>query len=93
VTTDELATSEPAESLAADIIVDARGQLCPMPIVMLNRQMRDAAVGTVVKLLATDRGAKADVPAWADDTENELISAGEEQGILVFWLRKSAIAA
>jgi TusA-related sulfurtransferase len=64
-----------------------------MPIVMLNREMRNAIAGTVVKLLATDRGAKADVPAWADDTENELVSAGEEEGILVFWLRKSATAA
>jgi TusA-related sulfurtransferase len=86
-------TTEPAETLTADVVVDARGQLCPMPIVMLNREMRSAAVGTVVKLLATDRGAKADVPAWADDTENELLSAGEEGGILVFWLRKSATAA
>jgi TusA-related sulfurtransferase len=75
--------------LRVDHVVDARGTLCPMPIVLLNRAVRDAAVGEVVKLLATDRGARADVPAWADDTENELLDAGEEDGALVFWLRKS----
>jgi TusA-related sulfurtransferase len=43
-----------------------------------------------VKLLATDRGARADVPAWADDTGNELVASGEEDGALVFYVRKSA---
>ncbi len=77
------------ETLVADVVVDSRGTLCPMPIVHLNRAIQAADVGSVVKLLATDRGAKADVPAWADDTENEFLGAGEEDGALVFWLRKS----
>jgi TusA-related sulfurtransferase len=76
--------------LEVDHVVDARGTLCPMPIVLLNRAVQAAAPGAIVKLLATDRGAKADVPAWADDTENELLDSGIEDGVLVFWLRKSA---
>ena len=76
------------DALTADRIVDARGQLCPMPIVMANREMRRLAMGEVLKVLATDRGAKADFPAWADDTGNELVHAGEEDGALVFYIRK-----
>ena len=85
--TTEAMTTEPP---APDHVVDSRGTLCPMPIVMLHRAMRAAEAGQVVKLLATDHGAKADVPAWASDTENELLASAEEDGALVFWLRKSA---
>jgi TusA-related sulfurtransferase len=82
--------AEALVAFTADHVVDARGTLCPMPIVLLNRAVRAAAPGAVVKLLATDRGAKADVPAWADDTENELLGQGTEEGALVFWIRRSA---
>jgi len=68
---------------------DARGLLCPMPIVKANKEMKSLAPGEVLKVLATDRGAIADFPAWADDTGNELIEWYEESGTLVFYLRKA----
>jgi len=43
----------------------------------------------VLKVLATDRGALADIPAWAEDTGNELLATAEEDGALVFWVRKA----
>ncbi len=80
----------PTAGLTADVVVDARGTLCPIPIVLLNRAVQASQDGAIVKLIATDKGARADVPAWADDTENEFLGAGEEDGALVFWLRKTA---
>lgn len=68
--------------------VDTRGMLCPMPIVMVNKAMRNLQPGDVVKLLATDKGACQDVPAWAEDTGNELLESGEEDGALTFFIRK-----
>jgi TusA-related sulfurtransferase len=46
------------------------------------------APGQVLKVLATDRGAIADFPAWAEDTGNHLLAWHEEDGALVFLLRK-----
>lgn len=69
-------------------LVDTRGMLCPMPIVLANKAMKALAVGEVLKILATDKGALKDFPAWADDTGNELLSSGEEDGALVFLIRK-----
>jgi tRNA 2-thiouridine synthesizing protein A len=43
----------------------------------------------VLKVLATDKGALSDLPAWAQDTDNELLSSGTEDGVLVFYIRKS----
>jgi TusA-related sulfurtransferase len=69
-------------------LVDTRGMLCPMPIVLANKAMKHLQVGDVMKVLATDKGALKDFPAWADDTGNELLSSGEEGGALAFYIRK-----
>lgn len=68
--------------------VDARGQHCPMPIVLANKAIKGLAVGEVLKVLATDRGSIADIPAWADGTGHEVLSSGEEEGVLVFYIRR-----
>lgn len=69
-------------------LVDTRGMLCPMPIVLANKTMKRLDAGDVMKVLATDKGALKDFPAWASDTGNELVSSGEEEGALVFLIRK-----
>ncbi len=46
-------------------MVDARGLLCPAPIIRLARAARTLPAGTVVTVLATDPAAAVDVPAWA----------------------------
>ncbi len=71
-------------------VFDARGLLCPMPIVKTNKEMKGMNVGEVLKVLATDRGSIVDFPAWAEDTGNELVEWHEEKdGVLVFYLRKT----
>jgi TusA-related sulfurtransferase len=80
------------EKLNEDRVVDARNLLCPMPVLAVTKEMRLAEPGEVVKVLATDRGALADIPAWAEDTGNQLLATGEEDGALVFWIRKASDA-
>lgn len=74
--------------LTATQLVDTRGMLCPMPIVLANKAMKTLEPGQVLRILATDRGALADFPAWAEDTGNEMVSSGEEEGALAFYIRK-----
>ena len=72
-----------------DQVLDARGLLCPMPVVKAAKVMRGMEEGEILKILASDRGAIADFPAWADDTGNELLETGEEDdGSLVFYIKK-----
>jgi TusA-related sulfurtransferase len=68
--------------------LDARGLLCPMPIVKTAKAMKELGPGQVLKLIATDRGSLADVPAWADGTGNELLERHEEDDTFVFFIRK-----
>ncbi len=50
---------------ADSVVVDARGLICPAPIIALAKAARGLAEGTRVTVLATDPAAAVDVPAWA----------------------------
>ncbi len=74
--------------LKVDRELDARGLLCPMPVVRAAKEMKGLEPGQVLKVIATDRGAIADFPAWAEDTGNQLLEWHEQGGQLEFWFRK-----
>ena len=74
--------------LREDTVLDCRGQLCPMPVVRTGAAVAALADGQVLKVLVTDRGAIADIPAWAADTGNTLLHWRRESDHLVFYLRR-----
>jgi len=48
----------------ADLELDCRGMLCPMPVIELGRRLTEVSIGGTVAVLATDVAARVDVPAW-----------------------------
>lgn len=44
--------------------IDARGMMCPAPIILLARRAAQLPAGTEVELLTDDPAAQFDVPAW-----------------------------
>lgn len=44
--------------------IDARGLICPMPVIRLQEGIRNAKNNERFELLATDPGVKADIPMW-----------------------------
>ncbi len=44
--------------------LDARGLLCPLPVIRTQNAVKDLAPGTVIEVLCTDPGALLDIPAW-----------------------------
>jgi tRNA 2-thiouridine synthesizing protein A len=75
-------------------VVDARGLLCPMPIIKTTLAIKNVPVGAVLEVLTTDPGSKADLPAWARMTGNELLDLSEEaeknssQRLFRFFIRR-----
>ncbi|MFP3215514.1 MAG: sulfurtransferase TusA family protein [Candidatus Micrarchaeota archaeon] len=65
-----------------NIVVDARGSSCPGPVVELSKAYRNAKVGDIIEVWATDPGIKADAKAWADKTKNQIIGIKEEEGVI-----------
>lgn len=68
--------------------LDARGLLCPLPILKTRFAMDDMAAGEVLKVLSTDAGSVRDMEAFARQTETELLSSTASGGEYVFFLRK-----
>ncbi|MEO8323567.1 MAG: sulfurtransferase TusA family protein [Actinomycetota bacterium] len=74
--------------MKVDRVFDATGLLCPMPVVKVAKEMKSLEDGQILKLIATDRGSLADVPAWAEDTGNQLLEHSEENGVFTFFVKK-----
>ena len=44
--------------------LDARGLLCPLPVIRTQDKIRMLEVGDVLEVVATDPGVLHDIPAW-----------------------------
>ena len=74
--------------IKVDKIQDSIGQLCPMPIAYLAKNMRDLQSGQVLEVQADDEGAHADIPAWCRQTENEFLGKEESGDFFKYYVRK-----
>jgi tRNA 2-thiouridine synthesizing protein A len=68
-------------------VVDSRGTMCPGPITDLFRAYRNANIGDVIELLATDPAAKSDTKAWAKRSGNEIIAVIDEKDYIRIQVR------
>ena len=63
-------------------VVDSRGTMCPGPITDLFRAYRNANIGDVIELWATDPAAKSDTEAWSRRSGNEIVAVIDEKDYL-----------
>ncbi|HLN79267.1 MAG TPA: sulfurtransferase TusA family protein [Nocardioidaceae bacterium] len=76
-------------NVQVDLTIDAKGQKCPMPVLLTSRGIKKIEPGQVMLVEATDGGSKSDIPAWAKDTGNELLEASSEGGVFRYLIRKN----
>ena len=72
-----------------DKVQDSIGQMCPMPIAFLARNMRKMEARQVLEIRADDEGAHADIPAWCEQTGNELLGEEDAGDYAKYYVRKS----
>ncbi len=63
-------------------IVDSRGSFCPGPITDIFKAYRQANVGDLIELWATDPAAKPDLKAWASRSGNTILEITDEPGYI-----------
>lgn len=78
------------ESIKVNVILDAKGLACPMPIVKTKKAMNSLEAGQVIEVQATDKGSRADIQAWAQSTGHQYLGTIEEGDVLKHYLRKSS---
>lgn len=72
-----------------NLTVDAKGLACPMPIVRTKKAIDQIESGEVLEVLATDKGSKADIKAWADKIGHQYLGTLEEGNVLKHYIRKA----
>lgn len=70
--------------------LDARGLLCPMPVVKAARAIQPLQSGEVLEILATDKGSCVDIPAWCGARKHELLHTDQVDQVYRYYVRKGS---
>ncbi len=68
--------------------LDARGLVCPLPILRTKQSLAGMTSGQTLKIVATDPGSMIDFQVFAEQTGNELLSLSQSDKEFIFLLRK-----
>jgi tRNA 2-thiouridine synthesizing protein A len=71
-----------------DLELDARGLMCPLPLLRLKKALQGLASGQVVRVLATDPAAVLDFGVFLEQAGHGLLERCETDGVLHFLIRK-----
>lgn len=78
-----------SDETKVDLELDLKGLLCPLPMVKVSQNINNVPIDGVIRAVATDPGAMADIPAWAASTGHEVLSAGKEGDLFVFLVKRT----
>lgn len=79
------------ETVKTNSTVDAKGLACPMPIVRTKKAINTMNPGEVLEVLATDKGSKADIQAWAKSSGHHYLGTIEDGDVLMHYIRKGGV--
>ena len=68
--------------------IDAKGLICPEPIMLLHKAIHESSSGEIIELVATDPATKKDVEKFCEFLEHKLISFKEENNQFIFQVEK-----
>ena len=73
-----------------DAQLDARGLLCPEPVMMLHNAVRDLGAGECLEVLATDPSTQRDIPRFCSFLGHELLQQQEVDSEYRYLIRKGS---
>lgn len=71
-----------------DKILDTTGLLCPEPVMMLHKAVKDLANGAIIKVIATDPSTTRDVPKFCHFLGYELIQQESDGKSYFYYIKK-----
>ena len=69
--------------------LDAQGLLCPEPVMMLHKKVREMEEGDVVKVVATDPSTTRDIPKFCHFLKYELVEQLQEGECYIYFIKKT----
>ncbi|EIK44624.1 sulfur transfer protein SirA [Cellvibrio sp. BR] len=76
-------------NLEIDKTLDTCGLLCPEPVMMLHKTMRETDSGRVIEVIATDPSTLRDIPKFCLFLGHELIEQQQTEKNYIFYIRKA----
>jgi len=64
----------------ANIVVDVKGETCPIPLIETRKALRRAAGGDVVEVVGTHQASKREIPMAVKNLGMELMNITEAEG-------------
>lgn len=72
-----------------DKSLDASGLLCPEPVMMLHKVIREAVSGNLIEVIATDPSTLRDIPKFCLFLGHDLVAQKEIDMQYFFYIRKN----
>ena len=70
--------------------LDARGLLCPLPVLKARKRLSALSAGDVLAMTADDPAAVIDVPHFCAEQGHELLSSTPRGDATIYRIRKGA---
>jgi len=68
--------------------LDAKGLMCPEPVMMLHVKVKEMSSGDILKIDATDPSTKRDIAKFCNFLGYELLAQSEDTGVYEFLIKK-----
>jgi tRNA 2-thiouridine synthesizing protein A len=68
--------------------LDARGLVCPEPVMLLHSRVRQLPPGGELEMLATDPSTRRDVPRFCEFLGHTLVQQHQEGDVYRYLIRK-----
>lgn len=74
--------------LEIDKFLDTSGLICPEPVMLLHKTVREVKVGDVIEVIATDPSTTRDIPKFCHFLGHELLEQDVRDKTYVYYIRK-----
>ncbi|MGB7430420.1 MAG: sulfurtransferase TusA family protein [Microcoleaceae cyanobacterium] len=72
-----------------DADLDAKGLLCPLPVLKARKRLEALASGQVLRMLADDPAAVIDVPHFCREAGHSLVDTQSVEGGQFYFIKKA----
>ena len=76
------------DTIRADKTLDAKGLLCPMPLLKAKRVIDTLEPSQILEILGSDEGSKVDLPGWCKRVGHTYLGVNEEGNYFKFYIKK-----
>ena len=78
------------EEIKKDEVLDCFGLICPVPVHLTAKKIKQLQVGQILEVIADDPDSLQDIASWCKSSGHKLLRFEPEGNIYKFYIRKEA---